>query len=209
MAQTIYFRGTAAGLRQLLHQIPRVLAGKAADPAGVARGVQLRMNTALLSQVQQDFLVKSRGGTGRDGVRWKPLSPKTVAARARTRGEVTAFRTAKKKDPRTTALAFYGSRKVDVLRDTGRLLRSLTPGVEGQPSGNPDQVLRLGPGELILGSKCPYLERHQEGSKHTPARPVFPVRGKLPPAYLPAVLGAAARGVVALVVVLIQRGERP
>lgn len=197
MPTTIYFRGTYEQARQMIAQLPLVLAGRAADPVQVARGVQLRLSTALLSQVQQDFLVKSRGGTGKDGVRWPPLQPATVAARTRAPADVKAFKAAKKRDPRLTKLAFYGSRKVEILRDTARLFRSLTPGVEDQPSGNPDQVIRLGRGELILGSNCPYLGAHQNGTKHIPARPVFPVRGAIPPAYWPALHAALIRGIIA------------
>ena len=204
MPTTIYFRGTAQQARDLVATIPAILAGRTADPAQAARGVQLRLATSLLSQVQQDFLVKSRGGTGKDGVRWPPLSPATIAARKRTRGDEKAFRAAKKRDPKLTALAFYGSRKVDMLRDTARLLRSLTPGVEDRPSGNPDQIIRLGKGSLILGSNCPYLGAHQFGTKRIPARPVFPVRGVVPAAYWPALNAAFARGVAAALMLLVR-----
>lgn len=196
MPTTIYFRGTYEQARQMIAQLPTILAGRAADPAQVARGVQLRLSTALLSQVQQDFLVKSRGGTGKDGVRWPALDPKTIAARTRTATEVRDFKRAKKRDPKLTALAFYGSRKVDMLRDTSRLFRSLTPGVEDRPAGNPDQVITLGRGMLILGSKCPYLGAHQNGTKHVPARPVFPVHGTIPPAYWPALNIALIQGII-------------
>lgn len=202
MPTTIYFRGTSEQARRMIAQLPTILAGRAADAAQVARGVQLRVATALLSQVQQDFLVKSRGGTGKDGVKWPPLSPRTVAARRRTKADEKAFRSAKKRDPKLTALAFYGSRTVDMLRDTARLLRSLTPGVEDRPAANPDQVIRLGRGQLILGSNCPYLGTHQFGSKHVPARPVFPLRGVVPAAYWPSIYAAFARGIVAALIVL-------
>lgn len=204
--QTIYFRGTHAQVRHILHSIPRIVAGRVPDPSGVAKGVQLRAATALLSQVQQDFLVKSRGGTGKDRVKWPALAMSTIAARKRTAKEVAEYKKRDKQNKtlgKFTKLAWFGSRAVDMLRDTGRLFRSLTPGVEGRPSGNPDQVITNGPGTLVLASKCPYLETHQKGTKHVPARPVFPVNGRIPDAYVPAVLGAMGRGVVALLAYLL------
>lgn len=44
-------------------------------------GVLVRIANALTSQIQQDFLTKSRGGVGRDGITWPELSPETIAAR--------------------------------------------------------------------------------------------------------------------------------
>lgn len=207
MATTIYFRGTNTQVRQLLHSIPRILAGRVPDPIGLAKGVQLRMAVTTLSLVQQDFLVKSRRGTGKDGVKWPELSPRTIAARTRTRKEVTGFNKAKRANPKLTKLAYFGSRVVDILRDTARLFRSLTPGIEDRPSGNPDQVITLRPGQVILGSKCPYLETHQKGTKHVPKRLVFPENGLLPAAYVPAILAAGGRGIVAMLVILL-RGRR-
>lgn len=76
-------RSAAAALRKL----PALLAGREPDPHGVAREVQLRVGVAALSQISNAFLVKSQGGTGVDGIRWQPLSRKTIAGRRVTRGE--------------------------------------------------------------------------------------------------------------------------
>ena len=200
---TIYFRGTNEQARQIIHSIPRILAGKVPDPTGLAKGVQFRGAVALLSQVQQDFTTKSRGGTGKDGIKWEPLKPATIAARTRSRADVTSFKAAKKANPKLTRLAYYGSRTVEILRDTSRLFRSLTPGVEDRPSGNPDQEITLTRGTLTLANKVPYFATHQNGTEHVPARPVFPVGGVIPPAYVPPVLGAMGRGVVVLLTMLL------
>lgn len=189
MPPALVFRGSRAALVRALAAVPAALAGRAPDPVGAARGLQLRLSTALLSQVQQDFVVKSRGGVGRDGVRWAPLKPATLAARARARGKAAA-----------------GAGKADVLRDTGRLLRSLTPGVDGVARG-PDQVVRTLPGAVVVGTNVPYAEYHQTGTRHLPARPVLPRNGRIPPAYWPAIGLAAARGVARAVVLLL--GGRP
>jgi hypothetical protein len=79
-SQRVTFRGSRADLRRFLAKVPRVLATAAGAPE-LARGLQLRLGVALLSRVQQAFLVKSRGGVGDDGVRWRPLARATVAGR--------------------------------------------------------------------------------------------------------------------------------
>lgn len=208
MAQTLYFRGSHDQLRGLLHSLPAVLAGKAPDPAGLVRGVQLRVANAWLSQVQQDFLVKARGGTGKDGVKWPPLAPATIAARRRTAKEVAEFNKARKaaatRGQKITKLAYFGSRTVDIGIDTRRMFRSLAAGVEDQPAGNPDQVLQLGKGELIIGSNVPYTGAFHRGRPgKQPPRPIVPLDGRIPVAHWPALMGAMSRGVVVLIVFLV------
>jgi len=183
MPEEIVFRGSRAQLRRALERLPQVLAGEAPDAHGIARGLQLRLGVALLSQVQQAFIVKSRGGRGSDGVKWAPLSPRTLTARRTGPG---------------------GS--ADILRDTGRLLRSLTPGVEDRPSNAPEQVFELGKGELTIGTNCPYAKFHQEGTERIPARPIVPVDGTLPERWERAIEAAAVRGLIAAVEELGRRG---
>lgn len=81
------FQGSRKELTNLLRQLPALFAGKVSDTLGVARGLQLRVGVALLSKVQQAFIVKSRGGTGEDGIRWPPMKPASIAQRRTTGGE--------------------------------------------------------------------------------------------------------------------------
>lgn len=83
----VVFHGTRDQLRTLLRGLGAVLAGKAPDPLGIARGLQLRLGVALLSKVQQAFVVKSRGGTGDDGITWPKMKPASIAARRTSAGE--------------------------------------------------------------------------------------------------------------------------
>ncbi len=87
MAGTVTFDGTREELTQLMRRLPAILSGQVTDPLDIARGLQLRLGVALLSKVQQAFIVKSRGGTGEDGITWPPLKRETVAARRTTAGE--------------------------------------------------------------------------------------------------------------------------
>lgn len=50
-----------------------------------------RMGVALLSQIQQAFIVKSRGDTGSDGIKWEPLKPETIAQRRIGVGDLLAI----------------------------------------------------------------------------------------------------------------------
>lgn len=87
MAERVTWNGSAAEVAAFVRRLPAVLAGKLPDTDGIAYGLQLRLGVALLSKVQQDFLTKSRGGTGEDGIRWRPLERSTVAQRRITASE--------------------------------------------------------------------------------------------------------------------------
>lgn len=200
---TIIFRGTRAEFHALIRQLPAVLAGRAPDPLGVARGVQLRLGVALLGQVQASFINLSR--TLYDpatGIHWKPLKPETIARRKRSAGDRKAagkvIRSAKAGGgKRPTQVQLYGARPTSALFDTGRLFRSLSAGVEDRPSNAPEQIFRMTPGRVIVGTKCPYASAHQNGnpSKGLPARPFFPPDKKIPVAWWLAIAKAAVRGI--------------
>ncbi len=249
MAQTT-FQGTRAELRSLLQQVAGIAAGRLRDPTGLAQALQLRIGVACLSQVQQDFVVKSRGGTGRDGIKWPPLKPATIAQRRTTAGErkaagltkanqfrglltasqdtrwrqIFGTRLAKllatgvpieaakaiaariawatlKGEGAKTKLALFGGRQVDIGRDTGRMFRSLSPGVEDRPSGEAEQEFRVEPSKVIVGSNVPYfLPFHRK-------RPCWPAGGKIPAAWWVAIRAAAQRGLMLMAMALVTRSK--
>lgn len=86
---TCEFHGTRSGLIDLIHRISAGVAGdgSAGIPTDLVRGVHLRMATVLLSKVQQNLIVLSRGGVSEAGYAWLPLSPATIAARRTTAAE--------------------------------------------------------------------------------------------------------------------------
>jgi len=79
MSNRIYFRGSRQLARQLAQRLVSMLTGREADRQNIARGVFLTLGFSALNSIKQDFLVKSRGGTGVDGVKWKPLSKEYLA----------------------------------------------------------------------------------------------------------------------------------
>ncbi len=248
----VVFHGSRAQLRQVLGSLPSILAGRVADPLRIARGLQLRVGVALLSRVQQAFVVKSRGGTGDDGIKWKPMKPASIAQRRttaaerrqlgiggrnRTRGLLTptqdrrwrkifgsrkaaliarygmseaaaSARAAQiawavlKAEGAQTKLAVLGGRQVDICRDTGRYFRSLSPGVDDQPSGADGQVFDVPPGRVIVGTNVAYAGRQAK------LRPPWPAGGRLPAAWWAFLLRVAVRGLARAARLLVE-GAHP
>lgn len=82
----------------------------------------------------------SEGSYGSGG--WAPLRPSTVASRSGSAHPI---------------LRSVGA-------DSGRLRRSLTT------KGARDAIARLTSDELVMGTKTPYAQFHQRGTKHMPRR---------------------------------------
>lgn len=96
------------------------------------------------------------------------------------------------------ALAIAGAFSL-ILRDTGRLLNSLTPGTKSA-----DQVLESEPGQIAVGSNVDYLKYHQsdrprkkkrDGTDRLPRRQVLPDDAKpIPPGWWADMLAVYSRG---------------
>lgn len=242
---TVYWKGTHEDLRRLLAKLPRVLAGTETDLWGVARGLQLRLGNALLSKVQQDFIRKSRGGTGEDGITWSPLKRETIAARRpppqkrrgeRPRGLLTAAQDerwrklfaghisrlmskfglgpdeAKKRaaqlawatlkaEGARTRIGTLGNRQVDMGRDTDRMFRAFSPGVDDRPSDEAEQVFQTPPGRVIVGNNVPYFKFFHR------MRPCWPLDGRLPAAWWQSLIDTYRRGLVRAVALIVSSGK--
>jgi hypothetical protein len=241
---TVVYRGSRADVARVIRTVSDAISGRGPDPYGVARPVLTRGAVALLSKIQQAFIEKARGGTGSDGIRWKPLERATIAARRTTKAELrslgvrgrrerglltpaenkqwkavfartlarlrarglddgaamaraaqTAWAVLKAKGAKTK-LQVLGGRTVEILRDTGELLQSLTPGFEESPAVPTGQILEVAPGRIAVGTRVkPWHHTGIPGK--LPARPFWPPDGNLPAAWFDAVKLAMARGIVA------------
>jgi hypothetical protein len=113
---------------------------------------------------------------------------------AKARAAQIAWATVKREGAQTM-LDVYGNRQVEILRDTGVLLNSLSPGQIGgnglatsytKPSGpgGDEQIFHLFNSGVIVGTTVAYAAVHQHGnpSKGIPARPFLP--DNIPPAWL-------------------------
>lgn len=139
--------------------------------AKVAFGDQQRpaleaMGVAVLSQSQQAYRVKSRGGQGSDGIRWEPLADSTLAKRNR-RGRANANRKTTKSGK---ARPIGGSVSIGI--DTGLQLSSASPGFNASGGGN---IFRLTSTDITVGYGRSYSKYFDD------ARPLLPV--KLPQAW--------------------------
>ena len=222
---TVYYRGTRADITRIALQLAAVLAGRAPDTHGVARGFMLTLGFAALTDIKEAYLIKAAGGTDEMGIRWPPLAPSTIARRrvgprdkkfsesiklrerirkrettkalnrfrlslpegeAQRRAKIVGGLKATRETGATKA-ATLGGRTVEILRDVGVLLNSLSPGrltgsgasVSYSPPGGEggnEQIFAIGAGEVIVGSNVKYFRTHQRGDKgrNIPQRKVLP-----------------------------------
>ncbi len=63
-----------------------------------------------------------------------------------------------------TIFGEYADAPTETLRDTGTLLNSLSPGVDG-PSGHPNQIFNVSPGSIIVGSNRKGAAFHHRGKR--------------------------------------------
>lgn len=77
-----------------------------------------------------------------------------------------------------TLLDKYGNMQVEILRDTGILLNSLSPGVSSQ-----QQIFQIGPGYVIVGTNREGAAAHHSGApkRNLPQRRLWPDPKKWPP----------------------------
>jgi hypothetical protein len=227
----IYFRGNRDELNTVFRNMVASIAGSSQTYRTEAQAIHAVVGLSALSDIKADFVRKARGETGEDGIKWAPLSPKTLAygrkapkagglAPGGKDGFLTAeqlarwrriyggtlsrlamsmpLETAKgkaaakawfilKQEGAKTKLSEYANRPHEILRDTGILLNSLSPGAIGSDGvnltvspprgeGGDLQVFDLTPAGVIVGTNVPYAGVHQNGSRkrNIPARPFIP-----------------------------------
>ena len=110
------------------------------------------------------------------------LDDREAMRRARFVGTIKA-----NKEVGKTKVEILGSRRVEILRDIGRLLTSLSPGIlsgsgnltrYSPPNGDggEKQIFETLPGQLIVGTNVIYASTHQHGdqSRNIPQRKILP-----------------------------------
>ena len=256
---TVHFRGSREQARQIVGRLAGVLSGREPDHLGVARGVHAAIGFAALSDIKQDFIRKSRGETGEDGVKWRKLDPRYLAyGRRFGRGEQKALKTAAgldkgnryapggnkglltadqlkrwqqlfamhlarlrlsldegeakaraaqiawaklKSEGARTKLEVFGNRQVDIGRDTGVLLNSLSPGelansgpntTYAKPTGDggAEQIFQIMRNGVIVGTNVKYAAAFNK------LRPFIPEDDKIPAVWQERWLEVANQGVL-------------
>ena len=100
----------------------------------------------------------------------------------------------------TTLLQKYGGRKVEILRDTGLLLNSLSPG-----TGSAEQVFRVGGGAVIIGTNRRGAAAHHGGIPgRLPQRRLWPEPNKWPASWWADILDAGKQAVFDLAIQFIR-----
>ena len=229
MSRAIYFRGTEQQAIQRLGDFVGQLSGNAPTAVPfIVNGVYGALGVAALSDIKADYVRKAKGGTGEDGVKWKPLSPITIQKRRKGAvkpGEKKA-RTLKRlelklyarlsvsmsapdalAEAKRQAKAIMDSedrnklvdillpqQDVEILRDTGVLLNSLSPGrmsntgsyTPPRGEGGDEQVFEFLRGGVIVGTNVIYAGVHQFGDedRNIPARPFLPIEHPTPQVWL-------------------------
>lgn len=86
----------------------------------------------------------------------------------------------------------YGGRQVEILRDTGLLLNSLSPGV-----ASAQRVFRVGPGEVVVGTNREGAAAHHRGIPgRLPQRRLWPPPSRWPAAWWADILDQLKQGVL-------------
>ncbi len=209
----VYTTAPRAAVRTALMHIPQEVTRGAGSDAVVAR-----VGLAALGRIKQAFVARARGGADESGLRWPPLSPKTIAYGRRGRSKVERARSARpsqalnsrqqerwwalyrqglaiykgdkgsaakrawgilKREGATTLFDKYKNRQVEILRDTGLLLNSLSPTL-----GAPGQVFRVAGGSVTIGSNRAGAAAHHRGVPgRLPQRRLWPEVGRWPDAW--------------------------
>jgi hypothetical protein len=116
-----------------------------------------------------------------------------------------------KREGATTLLATYGTLPALILRDTGLLINSLSPGVrvgDPPPPVPPpipeDQVFRYPKGEIILGTSRKWAGTHHRGVPgHIPQRRLWPDPARWPANWWDDILTQARLGLVDVILQLL------
>lgn len=103
-----------------------------------------------------------------------------------------------------TLIGVYGATQVDILRDLGLLLNSLSPGVS--PGSVDHQVFRIGAGEVIIGTNRVGASAHHRGIPgRLPQRKLWPDPENWPASWWDDVATSAREGFIDVLLFFLRR----
>lgn len=147
----------------------------------------------------------SQGLTKKQQDRWWEVYRRALAQHKGDKGHAAAVAwVVLKKEGAKTLLDKYGNRKVEILRNDGLLLNSLSPG-----SGSPDQIFQVGDGVITLGTNRKGAMSHHLGdpSRNLPQRRLWPDPKDWPSSWWDEILEQAKEGLLEIAINLL-RGIR-
>ena len=105
-----------------------------------------------------------------------------------------------KREGAVTLVDKYGHRQVEILRDTGLLLNSLSPGVSSANS-----IFRVSAGEVIVGTNRKGAAAHHRGVPgKLPQRRLWPDPKNWPPTWYADIMGEIKQGLLDIVTDLVK-----
>lgn len=100
-----------------------------------------------------------------------------------------------KREGAKTLLGVYGNTQVEILRDTGLLLNSLSPGVN--PGSVENQIFDVKPGECIIGTNRKHAASHHHGIPgRLPQRRLWPSPDRWPQSWINDINEQASEGLI-------------
>lgn len=135
----------------------------------------------------------SQALTARQQERWWDVYRRQLAIYKGDKGHAAAVAwLVLKREGAQTLVDKYGNRKVEILRDTGLLFNSLSPGV-----ASAERVFRVGRGEVIVGTNRKGAAAHHKGKPgKLPQRRLWPPVSKWPTSWWRDVLDQAKQGML-------------
>lgn len=108
-----------------------------------------------------------------------------------------------KREGAKTLLGVYGNTQVEILRDTGLLLNSLSPGVN--PGSVENQVFDVRPGECIVGTNRKHAASHHYGIPgRLPQRKLWPDPDQWPMSWTDDISEQASEGLIDILTYLLR-----
>ncbi len=155
------------------------------------RRLVFAVGRAVLVKVYEAFKIKSEGGTDESGLKWKPLADYTIALK----------KSLKRRKP---------SISLDILEETGKLLKSLTPPTQTAvaPARRTDQVFRIEKNAVVVGTSRAWARANHEGRPNKkpplPQRRLWPETERWPRSWWRAIAEVAKMEIVQIIIRILQ-----
>jgi hypothetical protein len=192
---------TVTASRRSVQNLLRQLSNLSSGSSQLGKALLIRMGLAALANIQRNFALKAvPGGTGEDREQWHPHAPATIRKRM--------AKAVKGKSGKRRAKA--AAAQILILRDTGLLFNSLTPGISTgghMPDRKAHQVFQLDPGSVTIGtSRVGALYNHEGRLPHLPQRRLWPAPRDWPKAWWSDVLSQGRQGLLEVAQAILSRG---
>lgn len=198
MNTTVRFNGNADDVNRVLMAIPGILNGTTNVPDSVTAELKSRVGERLLELIREDFLTKTGGGIGKDGVSWH-VPADSPPEESDAHGEMLA--TLRAKGVRNAdALARRFSESGGFLEDSDELPPEAIAVYESFENPRISHATRMGI-EIEPDAK--------DFAAFNADFPCWPMSGTLPDTWMDDLSEEATDGITEMITTLLQSGWRP